>query len=102
MKSANDNIEIRVWWIPQLPMEPFHYPVPDVDSARLLVNALAQYDLFQLEHNIKPDFSNAGGAEWRHPVLTEGEWYGFDPEDASEYEEVEAALATATGQTAPS
>jgi hypothetical protein len=80
-------------------MEPSHFPVPDVASARLLVNVLARYDLFQLQHNIKPDYSNAGGAEWRHPELTEGEWYEFDPENPDECEEVEAALAKATAQT---
>lgn len=91
----NDNVEIRVWWVPQIPMEPFHYTVPSLAAANLLVDALAQYDLFQLKHNVKPDFDNAGGASWRHPVLTGGEWHDFDPEDDEEFAEVETAMAGA-------
>jgi hypothetical protein len=91
-------VELRVWWIPQVPMESFHRPVPDLPTAKLLVEALAQYDLFQFKHNIKPDYDNAGGASWRHPELTEGEWYDFDPEIEDEYQEVEAAIAKSIGQ----
>jgi hypothetical protein len=86
-------VELRVWWIPQVPMKPFSYPVPNVATAKLLIDALAQYDLFQFENGIKPDYCNTGGAEWRHSELTGGEWLEFDAEDASECEEVEAAIA---------
>jgi hypothetical protein len=60
-------------------MQPFIYPVPTVEAAKLLCDALARYDLFQYENKVKPDYSNAGGASWRHPELTGGEWYDFDP-----------------------
>ena len=58
--NANDNlrvysdkethaagVELRVWWIPQVPMPPFVYPVPTLQAAKMLCEALAQYDLFQ-------------------------------------------------------
>lgn len=54
---------LRVWWIPQVPMPPFHVAVPDIKTAKLLLDALAQYDLFQLKHGVKPDFCNSGGLE---------------------------------------
>jgi hypothetical protein len=101
---ANDNspaaaaVELRVWWIPQVPMESFIYSVPTLEAAKRLCDALARYDLFQLENNIKPDYNNDGGASWRHPELTGGEWYDFDPEDESDCEEVESAIAKSTGQ----
>jgi hypothetical protein len=108
--TANDNlrayseqetrasgVELRVWWIPQVPMESFVYSVPTVQAARLLCDALAQYDLFQYKHNVKPDYDNAGGASWRHPELTGGEWQDFDPEDEDECREVEAAIGEAEG-----
>lgn len=107
--TANDNltvyseketsaagVELRVWWIPQIPMKAFRFPVPTLQAAKLLCNALAQYDLFQYKHNVKPDYDNAGGASWRHPELTGGEWFDFDPEDDDECQEVEAAIAAAT------
>jgi len=53
--------ELRVWWIPQVPMKSFNVPVKTLAEAKLVLDTLAQYDLFQYEENIKPDFSNAGG-----------------------------------------
>lgn len=81
-------VELRVWWIPQIPMTSFIYPVQTIEDGKMLLDALGKYDLFQLEHNVKPDYSNAGGMAWRHPVHTEGEWYDFDPDDEYECEEV--------------
>jgi hypothetical protein len=92
-ETAAAGVELRVWWIPQVPMPPFHHSVPTLQAAKLLCEALAQYDLFQFENRIKPDYSNEGGASWRHAELTEGEWYDFDPEDPDDYAEVEAAIA---------
>lgn len=55
--------DLRVWWIPQVPMTPFHVSVSSPAEAKKLLSVLADYDLFQLEHNVKPDFCNAGGLE---------------------------------------
>src|SRR5437764_1227728 len=91
-------VELRVWWIPQVPMKSFVYPVPTLAAAKMLCDALAQYDLFQYHNNVKPDYDNAGGASWRHPQLTDGEWVDFDPEDVDECQEVESAIAKSTDQ----
>ena len=91
--SENAAIKLRVWWIPQIPMVPFFYHVPSIDAGRLLLGALAEYDLFQLEHRVKPDFSNTGGMAWHHPQLTEDEWWDFDPLDEFDREEVEEAIS---------
>ena len=64
-------------------------------AAKLLVNALAEYDLFQLKNKIKPDYCNAGGADWLHLELTGSEWLDIDLEDESDCDEVEAAIAKA-------
>jgi hypothetical protein len=79
-----DNFEFRVWWIPQVPMTPFYYGVPSLNAGLMLCDALARYDLFQLEHNVKPDFANVGGIEYRHPVETGGRWNALDPDDEDE------------------
>lgn len=55
--------DLRVWWIPQVPGKPFLVKVASVPEAKRLMNVLADYDLFQLKHKIKPDYSNAGGLE---------------------------------------
>lgn len=53
--------DLAVWWIPQVPMEPFIVRVSSLQEAKLILNVLGRYDVFQLERNIKPDYSNAGG-----------------------------------------
>jgi Superinfection exclusion gene product 17 len=61
--------KLRVYWHPQVPCPAFHVDVKSLREARLIMNALADYDIFQYENRIKPDYCNAGG-------LSE-----FDPED---------------------
>ena len=72
--------KLRVWWIPQVPMKPFHVEVESVYEAKKLLKTLALYDIFQFEHNIKPDYSNAGGLE----VFEEGEWTEWYDEDSGD------------------
>ena len=49
MKSDN---ELRVWWIPQIPMdEIFYVEVEDIKEAKKLINILAHYDHFQFNYN---------------------------------------------------
>lgn len=55
--------DLRVWWIPQVPMQPFHVEVKTIHEAKLILNTLADYDLFQFNNHIKPDYCNTGGLE---------------------------------------
>ena len=55
------NGDLRVWWIPQIPMTPFYVPVRSLREGSLVLDTLALYDAFQLNHHIKPDYSNVGG-----------------------------------------
>lgn len=68
--AEQETTTLRVWWIPPIPMKPYFVGVRTIEEAALLLHSLAYYDLFQLENNVKPDFSNAGGLE----VLVNGEW----------------------------
>ena len=78
--------QLRVWHIPQLPMEGFRVYVATPEEAKKILKVLAIYDLFQLETNVKPDYSNAQGLE----VLEDGEWcewmdeYGDDIDNTEE------------------
>lgn len=78
------NGDLRVWWIPQVPMKPFRVDVKTIDEAKLLLKTLAQYDLFQLENNIKPDYSNAGGLE----EFVDGEWFEWSDANGDQIDEV--------------
>lgn len=69
--------KFRIWWIPQVPGKPFHRNVKDPKQALFLLEALAEYDKFQLDNNIKPDYCNMGGLE----VFADDEWTEWYDED---------------------
>ena len=74
--------KLRVWWIPQVPMESFKVDVRTIREAKKILNVLADYDKFQLEHNIKPDYSNTGGLEYFDEETKE--WSEFEDEDGND------------------
>lgn len=55
--------QLKVWWIPQVPMKAFEVYVDSLKEAKLILDTLAKYDMFQYENNVKPDYSNAGGLQ---------------------------------------
>jgi hypothetical protein len=79
---------LQVWWVPQLPMQAFSVSVASVEEGVKVLDVLAMYDLFQLQHNVKPDFANTGGLRrWCADSDGEGtpgweEWY--DPDTAED------------------
>jgi len=91
--QAPKNGDLKVWWIPQIPMNSFEYPVNSPQEAFILLDALAEYDLFQLENNIKPDYSNVGGLMVFDEELIDeiedcdgwSEWYSEMGEDIDYY-----------------
>lgn len=85
-EQANDGTaEFRVWWIPQVPGKAFEVSVGSWAAGKALEDVLARYDAFQFENNIKPDYCNAGGVQMKHAVLTDGEWFDLDDDEAEEY-----------------
>ncbi|KKM16867.1 hypothetical protein LCGC14_1681480 [marine sediment metagenome] len=76
--------DLRVWWIPRFLMKAFYYEVHSVEDACILCDCLAKYDKFQLDNNIKPDYSSAGGLQ----VFEDGLWFGcfdYNDNDFDEY-----------------
>jgi hypothetical protein len=80
------NGDLRVWWIPQVPMEPFRYHVSSVQEAAVLLDALAKYDLFQFENKVKPGYCNAGGLERYNE---ERGWTEFEQDGINIYDCIE-------------
>lgn len=74
--------ELKVWWIPQIPGKPFEVPVRNLREAALLLNALANYDIFQFHNHIKPDYCNTGGLM----VLEDGEWVDWYSEEGDDFD----------------
>lgn len=71
---------LRVWWIPQVPMKAFYVPVASVAEGVKILDILANYDIFQYENRVKPDYCNTGGLQ----MLEDGEWVDWCSEDGDE------------------
>ena len=86
-KTANKpkREDLRVWWIPQVPGKPFHVSVSTVKEAKLVLNTLADYDLFQFKNKIKGDYANAGGLS----IFEDGEWIDWTNEDGDSIDDVD-------------
>lgn len=63
--------KLRVWWIPQIPMKSFYWPVGSVEEGVRVMQLLTEYDEFQYENGVKPDYSNVGGLQ---AVDEDGDW----------------------------
>jgi hypothetical protein len=61
MTSKYKDGDLQVWWIPQVPMKAFEFDVPTIEAGVMIMDALAEYDMFQFDNNVKPDYCNAGG-----------------------------------------
>jgi len=74
--------DLSVWWIPQVPMPSFMVSVESIHEAKKLLDVLAAYDQFQLDHNVKPDYCNVGGLSRWEPDGEGGfDWYDVDEEE---------------------
>lgn len=80
--------ELRVWWIPQVPMsDPFIVKVATVAEGAKIIEVLANYDLYQLRRRIKPDYCNMGGLQ----MFEDGEWTDWEQDGYTDPEEFVAA-----------
>lgn len=88
------DLKFRVWHIPQVPGKAFHVEVKTFEEAERLKSALADYDLFQFNNNIKPDYCNASGIQvYQHDITDEemvemeldDRWVDIDKDEVEEY-----------------
>ena len=84
--------KLRVWWNPQIGADipQFTVEVKTVRQGVLIMDALAQYDLYQFNNKIKPDYSNMGGLEVLESSGEWEEWYDSmaDTDDPREFIEM--------------
>lgn len=76
--------DLQVWWMPQVPMKAFKVPVANTEQAILILETLADYDIFQFENRVKGDYCNAGGLE----VFEDGQWCEWADEDGDGIDEI--------------
>lgn len=74
------NVKLRVTHMPQVGTRcpAFHIPVASVAEAKLIMDTIAAYDLFQLQHHIKPDFASCSCLEVWNPETQEWDGWEFE------------------------
>lgn len=80
--------KLRVAHYPQVPCKPFIVEVEDIKEAKKVSDILADYDLFQYENNIKPDYCNTTVVEKFNEYTGEwNDWYDDETgiDDIDEY-----------------
>ena len=79
--------KLRVWHNCQVgAVKNFYVEVESIEQAWKILNTLWDYDLFQYENNIKPDYCNASGLEYFDEEEHEWcEWYDDDGLDIKEH-----------------
>lgn len=81
--------KLRVWHIPQIPCKAFRVPVDSPEEAVKILDTLANYDIFQFDNRIKPDYCNAQGLEeWDDDEQEWCEWYSEDGLEIKDYAEL--------------
>lgn len=81
-------MNLRVAHFPQIPCKPFDVEVEDLKQAKLVMDVLSNYDLFQYENSIKPDYCNVTVLEmWDEEVEDWCNWYDEETgiDDLDEY-----------------
>lgn len=81
MSKKTFDLKFRVWHIPQVPGKPFHVEVRDYAEAIRVKATLADYDTFQFENKIKPDYCNASGIQVYQHDLADEEMRDMELED---------------------
>lgn len=67
-------------------MKPFYVEVESIEEAWKILNTLWDYDIFQFENNVKPDFCNASGLEYFDEEEQNWyEWYDDDDNDIKQH-----------------
>ncbi len=86
--------DLRVAWFPQIPCKPFLVPVFTPTEGKFVMDILANYDTFQFDNDIKPDYSNAGDRQV-YSADSDGEgnpgwetWYDDEGEDIDSTESI--------------
>lgn len=83
-ESIQEAQKLRVWWIPQLGADipTYHKEVSSIQEAKVVMDVLAEYDDYQFQNKVKPDYCNSGGLQ----VLDEnGEWEDWEGDIDGEY-----------------
>lgn len=89
----NQPTKLRIAHFPQIPCDPFYVDVSSIEDAYEKMKMLADYDAFQYEKRIKPDYANMtlleeydeNEAEWMSWSIETDDMYFDDVYDYMSY-----------------
>lgn len=76
--------QLKVWHMPQVPMTAFNVFVDSVEDAKKILKVLWDYDLFQYDNDIKPDYSNTSGLE----IFKDRTWEEYYDDEGRDIDEI--------------
>ena len=85
--NTEKETKLRVSHFPQVPCKAFHVDVDSIEEAMKIKNILANYDLFQYNNRIKPDYCNVTTIDmWDEDSDGEGNpgWCNWSDEEGYE------------------
>lgn len=81
-------MKMKVWHIPQIPGKAFEVDVETIEEGVKIMDVLGNYDLFQYNNNIKPDYCNVNGINIFDPNddydSPNGSWISWYDEETDE------------------
>lgn len=81
---------LKVWYVPQVPMQPYERILPHHDGdeekelalAAILLDTIISFSSFEFENRVKPDYSDMGGIErWEGDGEGGRDWYEVEDEE---------------------
>lgn len=85
--------KLRINWYPQIPCKPFHIPIQTVAEGTKIMAILADYDQFQYQQKIKPDYANTGTIQIfdpnDHTDSPNGSWIDHNEDDEDDEDDEE-------------
>lgn len=75
--------DLRVWYIPQVPMNAFTVNVPDLKTGVLVLETLEKFSEFEYQNRVKPDYSDVGGINRWENHGDGWDWYDVDEDEES-------------------
>ena len=85
--------DLKVWYIPQVPMQPFERTIRhregteerELALAVILLDTITSFSIFEFENRIKPDYSDVGGiSRWEDDGTGSYDWFDIEEEIIAE------------------
>lgn len=89
----------KIWYIPQIPMPPWELEIDDLETAKLVLNSVIDFSIFEYVNRVKPDYADVAGiSRWEEDGEGGFDWFELDEDEWRE----EAAFAVFEGAYTPS